>query len=150
MAWLSVSGKWPKLMCGGGGAGPDNCPVNIYVAVAGMCAAAKRKRWHLPILLTPTKKRKESRRRMRREGLETHVITLRRLSTDGWMDGRTDGPSSRRRRSAMCLIPRYGLQTQLDEGEEENRTSPLVGGSKLLLALQPPPSVCLTLTDADG
>ena len=50
----------------------------------------------------------------------------------------------------MCLIPRYGLQTQLDEGEEENRTSPLVGGSKLLLALQPPPSVCLALTDADG
>ena len=89
------------VMCG---TVADNCPVNIYVAV---CGRGRRERWYLPILLTPTKKRKESGRRMGEGRLETHVITLP-LSTDGWTERRR-GRAQGGRRCAMCLIPRYGF-----------------------------------------
>ena len=89
------------VMCG---TVADNCPVNIYVAV---CGRGGRERWYLPILLTPTKKRKESGRRMGGGRLETHVITLP-LSTDGWT-GRRRGRAQGGRGCAMCLIPRYGF-----------------------------------------
>ena len=89
------------VMCG---TVADNCPVNIYVAV---CGRGRRERWYLPILLTPTKKRKESGRRMGGGRLETHVITLP-LSTDGWTERRR-GRAQGGRRCAMCLIPRYGF-----------------------------------------
>ena len=126
------------VMCG---TVADNCPVNIYVAV---CGRGRRERWYLPILLTPTKKRKESGRRMGGGRLETHVITLP-LSTDGWTERRR-GRAQGGRRCAMCLIPRYGFTFR-------PRTDATVAGCSKSKPLQcchlaaATAAVCLSLSD---
>ena len=101
------------------------------------------------------KEKKGVEKKKNERGLETHVITLRlsdvRWRMDGWMDGRRTELKERERererggRSAMCLIPRYCLQTDaLGRTEEEPGR-----GAELLPALQPPRrlSACRSLTD---
>ena len=130
------------VMCG---TVADNCPVNIYVAV---CGRGRRERWYLPILLTPTKKRKESGRRMGGGRLETHVITLP-LSTDGWMDGAKKRPSSRRERMCHVFDSTLRLYVQTAHG----RADGTVAGCSKWKPLQcchlaaATAAVCLSLSD---